>query len=146
MATGTISDTGPVTTETFVADATNSTSPVDTCATATDTNRRSPVFTGAPATDVTATDVTTNDVTTNDVTTTDVTTTDVSDDKPTTSAADVIINEESTNIAYTRQQKIILCSALIAEFFCFVFVVLPSPFLPKLVSTRFFILLKFRLF
>ena len=141
MATGTISDTGPVTTETFVADATNSTSPVDTCATATDTNRRSPVFTGAPATDVTATDVTTNDVTT-----TDVTTTDVSDDKPTTSAADVIINEESTNIVYTRQQKIILCSALIAEFFCFVFVVLPSPFLPKLVSTRFFILLKFRLF
>ena len=136
MATGAISDTGPVTTETFVADATNSTSPVDTCATATDTNRRSPVFTGAPATDVTATDVTT----------TDVTTTDVSDDKPTTSAADVIINEESTNIVYTRQQKIILCSALIAEFFCFVFVVLPSPFLPKLVSTRFFILLKFRLF
>ena len=136
MATGAISDTGPVTTETFVADATNSTSPVDTCATATDTNRRSPVFTGAPATDVTATDVTT----------TDVTNTGVSDDKPTTSAADVIINEESTNIVYTRQQKIILCSALIAEFFCFVFVVLPSPFLPKLVSTRFFILLKFRLF
>ena len=124
MATGAISDTGPVTTETFVADATNSTSPVDTCATATDTNRRSPVFTGAPATDVTATDVTT----------TDVTNTGVSDDKPTTSAADVIINEESTNIAYTRQQKIILCSVLIAEFFCFAANMLPAPFLPKLVS------------
>ena len=103
----------------MAADAINSTSPVTIDTTATDTNSRTPVFTGATGSDVTATDVTT---------------TDVSNDKPITSAADVIINEESTNVVYTRQQKIILCSVLIAEFFCFAANMLPAPFLPKLVS------------
>ena len=108
----------------MAADAINSTGPVTIDTTATDTNSRTPVFTGATG----------SDVTTTDVTATDVTTTDVSNDKPIASAADVIINEESTNVVYTRQQKIILCSVLIAEFFCFAANMLPAPFLPKLVS------------
>ena len=51
------------------------------------------------------------------------------------------VSDESAAPVYSKLRKIILFSALIAEFFCCACIALPAPFLPKLVSTRFMLLL-----
>ena len=54
--------------------------------------------------------------------------------------ADIGDNETSSAavakeaVKMSRQEKIILCFALISLFFCSVTLALPAPFLPKLVS------------
>ena len=55
-------------------------------------------------------------------------TADFGDDK-TSSAA---VTKEAVKMS--KQEKIILCSALISSFFCSVTLELPAPFLPKFVS------------